>query len=112
MLVRTERRQGEEIYVRGHPSDALYVVGRGQVELRSTDEVGGERTMNTVGAGQVIGLTSFLGRTSHTTTARAASSVVLFELKHIAYDAIMASRPVDARSRPVASAPAQTALGE
>jgi ABC-type multidrug transport system fused ATPase/permease subunit len=93
LLIRTERQPGEEIYLRGTAPDALYLVGRGRVEVLTVDDDGEERIVNTVVPGQVLGLTSFSRRTPRTTSARAASDVVVFELPRAIYEATVGSRP-------------------
>ena len=90
LLIRTERQPGEEIYVRGSASDALCLVGRGRVEVLTVDDEGEERVVNTVVPGQVLGLTSFSRRTPRTTSARAASDAVVFELTRAAYESVVA----------------------
>ena len=89
LLIRTERQAGEEIYLRGTAPDALYLVGRGRVEVLTVDDDGQERVVNTVVPGQVLGLSSFSHRTPRTTSARAASDAVVFELPRAAYEAIV-----------------------
>jgi len=93
LLIRTERQAGEEIYVRGSVSDALYLVGRGRVDVLTVDDEGEERTVNTVVPGQVLGLASFSHRSPRTTSARAASDAVVFELPRAVYEATAGSRP-------------------
>lgn len=93
LLIRTERQAGEVIYVRGSASDALYLVGRGRVDVLTVDDEGEERVVNSVVPGQALGLTSFSRRTPRTTSSRAASDAVVFELPRAAYEATVGSRP-------------------
>ena len=93
LLVRVEYRPGDEIYSRGSASDALYVVGRGQVDVLALDEEGIERVVNTVSSGQVLALASLLRGTPHTTTARATSPVVIFRLTRAGYESVVPAAP-------------------
>ena len=92
LLSRVEPRAGELIYLRGSPSDALFVVGRGRVEVLSEDDDGEARVVNTVTPGHLIGLSSFSGHTPHSTSARAASDAVVFKLTRAAYDALVGEK--------------------
>jgi CRP-like cAMP-binding protein len=49
--------------------------------------------VNTVVPGRVLGLTGFLRRTPHTTSARAASDAVVFALPRSVFEATVGSRP-------------------
>jgi ABC-type multidrug transport system fused ATPase/permease subunit len=93
LLIRTERQPGEVIYTQGSAPDALYLVGRGRVDVLRVDDDGEERIVNTVVPGQVLGLTSFSRRTLRTTSARAASDAVVFKLTRSAYEAIAGPGP-------------------
>lgn len=64
---------GQTIYTRGAPSDALYIVLSGQVEL--VDDAG--RALATVGAKGLFGETALLTGEPRTTGARAASACEL-----------------------------------
>jgi ABC-type multidrug transport system fused ATPase/permease subunit len=88
-LARVEYRPGDEIYTRGSASDALYVVGRGQVDVLALDQDGTERVVNTVGSGQVLALAGFLRGTQHSTTARATSPLVVYRLTRAGYDSVV-----------------------
>jgi ABC-type multidrug transport system fused ATPase/permease subunit len=93
LLIRTEPQPGEAIYDRGSASDALYLVGRGRVDVLTVEDDGEERIVNTVVPGQVLGLTGFSRRTPRTTSARAASDGVVFELPRAVYEATVGNRP-------------------
>jgi CRP-like cAMP-binding protein len=80
------------LYVQGSAPDALYLVGRGRVEVLTVDDDGEERIVNTVVPGQVLGLTSFLSDVPRTTAARTASDAVVFRLTRAAYDAVVGER--------------------
>jgi subfamily B ATP-binding cassette protein MsbA len=92
VLIRTERPAGEVLYVQGSAPDALYLVGRGRVEVLTVDDDGEERIVNTVVPGQVLGLTSFLSDVPRTTAARTASDAVVFRLTRAAYEAVVGER--------------------
>jgi subfamily B ATP-binding cassette protein MsbA len=92
VLIRTERPAGEMLYVQGSAPDALYMVGRGRVEVLTVDDAGEERIVNTVVPGQVLGLTSFLSDVPRTTAARTASDAVVFRLTRAAYEAVVGER--------------------
>jgi CRP-like cAMP-binding protein len=87
--VRVEYRSGEEIYTRGSVPDALYVVGRGQVDVLALDEEGIARVVNTINTGQVLSLASLLRGTPHTTTARATSTAVIYQLTRAGYETVV-----------------------
>ena len=93
LLIRTERHPGEVIYTQGSGPDALYLVGRGRVDVLRVDDDGEERIVNTVVPGQVLGLTSFSRQTPRSTSARAASDAVTFTLPRVAYEAIVGPGP-------------------
>ena len=95
LLIRIERHTDEVIYLQGSAPDALYLVGRGRVDVLTADD-GDERVVNTVIPGQVLGLTSFSRQAPHTTSARAASDAVIFMLTRTAYEGVMGSDPVAA----------------
>ena len=93
LLIRTELQPGEEVYVQGSSPDALYLVGRGRVDVLTVDDASEERVVNTVVPGQVLGLTSFSRQTPRSTSARAASDSVVFKLTGAAYESIVRGHP-------------------
>ena len=93
LLARIEPQSGDEIYAQGSAPDALYLVGRGRVEVVSADDAGNERVVNTVRPGQMLGLSSFSRHTPRTTSARAVSDTVIFKLTRTAYEAIVGPSP-------------------
>jgi subfamily B ATP-binding cassette protein MsbA len=94
-LIRCEMRAGEEIYAQGSLSDALFLVGRGRVDVLTADDDGEPRLVNAVVPGQVLGVASFSRHAAHATSARAASDTVIFKLTRSTYDALMTTSVSD-----------------
>ena len=94
-LIRCEARAGEEIYAQESPSDVLFVVGRGRVDVLTADDDDEPHLVNAVVPGQVLGVNSFSREAAHSTSARAASDAVIFKLTRPVYDALV--RPVASR---------------
>ena len=86
-LVTTERRAGATIYRQGEPSDELFVLGRGRVEVLRLDESGPERLISTLGTGATFGDASFFQAGPRSATVRAATDVLLFTLHRAAFQA-------------------------
>ncbi|MGE3268654.1 MAG: ATP-binding cassette domain-containing protein [Chloroflexota bacterium] len=92
LLSRVERPAGADLFTVGSPSDALYIVGRGRVDVLTVDDEDVEHIITTVGPGQLLGYASFLHQTIHSRTARAASDVVVFRLSRPAYESFLGSK--------------------
>jgi CRP-like cAMP-binding protein len=82
-------RAGEEIYAQGSPSDTLFVVGRGRLNVLTTEDDGEPRTVSSVVPGQVLAIDSFTRQAAHSTSARAGADTVIFKLTRPVYDALV-----------------------
>jgi ATP-binding cassette subfamily B protein len=97
-FVVAERKAGQTIYREGSPSDELFVVGRGRVEVYSIDGAGQERLMTTLGSGTAFGVADLLRGASHAATVRAATDVTLFRLPRWSLEAFWRSRQQGAQA--------------
>lgn len=57
--------EGEVLFHKGDPGDALYIIERGWVKIVTTNAEGGELILNQCGAGETIGEMSLLDREPH-----------------------------------------------
>ncbi|MFN8523431.1 MAG: ATP-binding cassette domain-containing protein [Chloroflexota bacterium] len=92
----SERPSGDTIYETGGVADELSIVGRGRVEVFDRDDFGAERRVATLTHGDAFGLSSLLADTPRTTTARAATAVVLFSLSRQTLEQVGLLGPVSA----------------
>lgn len=76
----SEHRAGEVIYFAGDPSASVYLVYRGEVQLKSMDEDGNQLTLALLKPGNLFGLMALAGEEARNWTAEAASDATLCAL--------------------------------
>jgi CRP-like cAMP-binding protein len=89
LLLFMERGAGQEIVRQGSVGDELYIIGRGEVEVVVTDELGQERAVNVLGEGDYFGEISFLRRTPRSATVRARTATELHLLRRLDFDYLL-----------------------
>lgn len=86
---------GDLLFEEGEPSDALYVVADGEVEVRSQKAGGGSTVLAELGPGSVVGEMSLIEGGERSATVEALREVELFRVDHEAFDSLRAqNRPV------------------
>jgi CRP/FNR family transcriptional regulator len=90
--VRTGDR-GDVLYVEGEPSDALYVIGEGRVELLMNDHSGQPRLIGWLGPTETFGELSLVTKGERRLTVRAGNDVVLYELGSASFERLRAEKP-------------------
>lgn len=84
------RPAGTLLYRQGAESDQLFVLGRGQVEVVTTDEAGAERIVTVLGPGTPFGVGGLVRGTPRSATVRTATEVLLYALDQAEYQALRA----------------------
>jgi len=72
---------GEVVFHRGDPGDALYLIDSGQIRIFTMDEDGRELTLNTLGPGEVFGELALLDDRPRSASAAAIGPAVLRRLR-------------------------------
>lgn len=91
--------KGSRIYGEGDPSDAFFIVVRGEVKLTSTTPSGRECVVEVVREGETLALISVLDGEPHPLSASALTDCALVLIPRAAYFRMMGRRPeVGARS--------------
>lgn len=73
-------RPGEEIVAQGSPSDAFYIISRGEVDVFTRDASGTDVHVRTMQAGDFFGEVGLLAYSPRTATVRAKSDVEVLRL--------------------------------
>jgi small-conductance mechanosensitive channel/CRP-like cAMP-binding protein len=83
---------GEDIVRQDEPGDSLFVIARGDVEVRlSTDTV--SRRVATLGSGQIFGEMSLVLGEPRAATCTALTDTVCYVIDRFAFGALLAARP-------------------
>ena len=90
-----DHRRGEVVLRAGDPSDALYIVQRGEVVVSKEVAEGQSITLASFIAGDCFGELDFFSRTPRNATAVAEQDAVLlaFPRRAVPFDSLIASRP-------------------
>lgn len=87
--------KGDFLFEEGDPSDALYVVADGAMEVRSQTPGGESTVLAELGPGSVVGEMSLLGGGERSATVEALREVELFRVSRSAFDSLRSqNRPV------------------
>jgi small-conductance mechanosensitive channel/CRP-like cAMP-binding protein len=83
---------GEDIVRQDEPGNSLFLIARGEVEVRvSTD--GNSRRVATIGAGQIFGEMSLMLGEQRQATCTALSDTICYVIDRTAFGALLAARP-------------------
>src|SRR5262245_33172914 len=84
---------GTALLRQGHTCDALFVVARGQLEVRLRRDDGSDVLIDTVGRGEVIGEMQLVVGGAASASVVALSECLVFSLQRDDFDALCASAP-------------------
>lgn len=84
---------GETLFVKGDPGDALYGVRRGQVAITTTTSTGRQLTLNILGAGDVFGEIALLDGHPRSADAVASGPVELFVIRRQDFQDLLRRQP-------------------
>ncbi len=87
---------GEVLFEQGDQSDALFIVGHGELEVVGRSEMGEKVVLAILGQGTVVGEMSLIEGGPRSATVRSVSECDIFRLEREAFDKLRAQR------RPVA----------
>ncbi len=88
-IVREAYANGDVVIEQDDPGDSMYIIGRGQVEVRRRDTRGEQRTALFLGEGQVFGELSLLDQGRRTATVVADDDpTVLYKLTRETFEAL------------------------
>ncbi len=96
VLSACERRvlvAGEVLAQEGDPSDALYLVVSGRIEIFKLIRADVDRVMGTFSAGEVVGAMAFVDAAGRSAGARTVEATELLVLERAAFDRIGRERP-------------------
>lgn len=85
--------EGETLFMKGDPGDALYAVLKGQIRISTSNEEGRHYTLNLLGAGDVFGEIALLDGQPRTADATAAEAAELFMVRRRDFLDLLARRP-------------------
>jgi CRP/FNR family cyclic AMP-dependent transcriptional regulator len=85
--------QGETLFLKGDPADALYAVRRGQIRIATGTEAGQRLTLNLLGPGDVFGEVALLDGHSRTADAIATEATELFVVRRRDFLDLLEQRP-------------------
>ncbi|WP_262031181.1 Crp/Fnr family transcriptional regulator [Microvirga sp. Mcv34] len=91
----TSRRMldGETLFLKGDPGDALYGVRRGQIVITTTTDTGRQLTLNILGPGDVFGEIALLDGHSRSADAVASGNVELFVIRRSDFQDLLKRQP-------------------
>ncbi len=92
MDVRTGQR-GDVLYFEGEPSDGMYIVGAGRVELLLNGDDGTARLVGWLGPAESFGELALLNPGKRLLTVRATNEVTLYELSVDSFMRMRAQHP-------------------
>lgn len=87
------KKPGEIIFREGEPSDSLYLVGRGSVQIATIADGVAQEIVDHVGAGNFFGATALLTGEPHSTTATAVEPAVIGEVNEDTFQKILELSP-------------------
>ena len=96
VLAACERRvlvAGEVLAEEGDPSDALYLVVSGRIEIFKLIRAGVDRVMGTFSAGEAVGAMAFVDAAGRSAGARTVEATELLVLERATFDRIARERP-------------------
>jgi len=84
---------GETLFVKGDPGDALYGVRRGQIVIATTLSSGRQLTLNILGPGDVFGEIALLDGRPRSADAVASGQVELFTIRRSDFQNLLKQQP-------------------
>lgn len=84
---------GETLFLKGDPGDALYGVRRGQIIITTTTNTGRQFTLNILGPGDIFGEIALLDGHPRSADAIASGSVELFVIRRSDFQDLLRRRP-------------------
>lgn len=84
---------GETLFVKGDPGDALYGVRRGQIVITTTTSTGRQLTLNILGAGDIFGEIALLDGRPRSADAVASGAVELFVIRRSDFQDLLKRQP-------------------
>jgi CRP-like cAMP-binding protein len=84
---------GETLFLKGDPGDALYGVRRGQIVITTTTETGRQFTLNILGPGDVFGEIALLDGHPRSADAVASGHVELFVIRRSDFQDLLMRQP-------------------
>lgn len=86
-------RDGEILFLKGDPGDALYGVRRGQIVITTTTDAGRQFTLNILGPGDIFGEIALLDGQPRSADAVASGHVELFMIRRSDFQDLLKRRP-------------------
>jgi CRP-like cAMP-binding protein len=86
-------RDGEVLFGRGDPGDALYGIRRGQIVISTTTGSGRQLTLNILGAGDIFGEIAILDGRPRSADAAASGPAELFVIRRHDFQDLLARQP-------------------
>jgi signal transduction histidine kinase len=87
------KKPGEIIFREGEPGDSLYLVGEGSVKISKPADIAGQEISDYVDEGNFFGATALLVGEPHSTTAIAAQSALIGEVKEETFQEFLGLAP-------------------
>lgn len=84
---------GETLFLKGDPGDALYGVRRGQIVITTTTDTGRQFTLNILGPGDIFGEIALLDGHSRSADAVASGQVELFVIRRNEFQDLLKRQP-------------------
>jgi CRP-like cAMP-binding protein len=84
---------GETLFLKGDPGDALYGVRRGQIVIATTTDTGRQFTLNILGPGDIFGELALLDGQPRSADAIASGPVELFVIRRSDFQDLLARQP-------------------
>lgn len=86
-------QDGETLFLKGDPGDALYGVRRGQIAITTTTDSGRQLTLNILGPGDVFGEIALLDGHPRSADALASGPVELFVIRRSDFQNMLRQQP-------------------
>ncbi len=93
LTVSVSQPAGSTLFFQGDEPDALYVIRRGQVQIRSSGPDGQDLILNTLRRGQSFGEIALLDGTTRTASALAITKVTLLRIPRKQFIALVRQNP-------------------
>lgn len=85
---------GHEIFIRGQPADAFYMISMGSVKIYSSTDAGDEHSIAALSTGDHFGEIPFLDHGKRTATAQANEMSRLIEVKYDKLTRLLEGNPL------------------